>query len=700
MQMGVKAGKSLVVLVCVCLASVVAACLNSPAPPPGETFFVFQTLETVELRDGAVIFTQTVPRSVSVTGQWLADLLLPRGHVKIFGPQLTSFRGYWTQYDVRVPATWRFLANTGGCKGQFYTHPEPTPEFPLMRSAAVALDDRASFILECVPDPDKKIVVDLNSQTVDPDGNVISIQCCNTDILYGGQALSVFGSIRSSNHQYRLAYLGDGNLALYNSALSQIWSTNTAGSDYGRAVMQEDGNFVVYDAAGTPVWNSGTWGNPGAYVILQDDGNLVVYSPGGAPLWNSGTVGGAGGGTGPFTGRYKLDGAGGCYWDPNDSGPDQCLPDLIPGTGTDTQAPTITGQPGSQTVGAGTTVTFGSEAVGAPTPSAQWEVSGDGVSWAAVPGATDTTYSFVARTVDRGKRFRVVYTNSVGSAVSAAAVLNVTARTPADYDGDGRSDVGVFRPANATWYLLNSAAPERVITYGGNGDIPLAADFDGDGRTDIGIFRASSSWFEFMNSSTWTESLIIFGGVGDIPVPADYDGDGKADVAVFRPSTGTWYLRLSSTLEQRVIVYGGNGDVPVPGDYDGDGKADIAVFRPSTATWYLLNSSTGEQRVIVYGANGDVPVPADYDGDGKTDIGIFRESTSWFEFMNRRTWTGWLIIYGGRGDIPVVADYDGDGKADVAVFRPSTGTWYLLNSSTGEQRVVVYGTSGDVPVKR
>jgi hypothetical protein len=29
------------------------------------------------------------------------------------------------------------------------------------------------------------------------------------------------------------------------------------------------------------------------------------------------------------TGRYKLDGNGNCYWDPNDSGPDQCSPELV-----------------------------------------------------------------------------------------------------------------------------------------------------------------------------------------------------------------------------------------------------------------------------------------------------------------------------------------------------------------------------------
>jgi hypothetical protein len=28
----------------------------------------------------------------------------------------------------------------------------------------------------------------------------------------------------------------------------------------------------------------------------------------------------------PPSGRFKLDGSGGCYWDSNDSGPDQCAP--------------------------------------------------------------------------------------------------------------------------------------------------------------------------------------------------------------------------------------------------------------------------------------------------------------------------------------------------------------------------------------
>jgi hypothetical protein len=33
------------------------------------------------------------------------------------------------------------------------------------------------------------------------------------------------------------------------------------------------------------------------------------------------------------TGRYKLDGSGNCYWDPNDSGPNQCTPELLQAAG-------------------------------------------------------------------------------------------------------------------------------------------------------------------------------------------------------------------------------------------------------------------------------------------------------------------------------------------------------------------------------
>jgi len=47
---------------------------------------------------------------------------------------------------------------------------------------------------------------------------------------------------------------------------------------------------------------------------------------------------------------------------------------------------------------------------------------------------------------------------------------------PADYDGDGKTDLGVFRPADGAWYLLQSTGGFVPVPFGQNGDVPVPAD--------------------------------------------------------------------------------------------------------------------------------------------------------------------------------------------------------------------------------
>ncbi|MDQ3712788.1 MAG: VCBS repeat-containing protein, partial [Acidobacteriota bacterium] len=260
-----------------------------------------------------------------------------------------------------------------------------------------------------------------------------------------------------------------------------------------------------------------------------------------------------------------------------------------------------------------------------------------------------------------------------------------------DFDGDSKSDISVFRPSNGTWYLLNSSSGFSATQFGQAGDRAVPADYDGDGRTDLAVYRAGA-WY--LQRSTEGFLGVSFGTSEDVPQPSDFDDDGRAELAVFRPSNGTWYVMNLVTNQFSFVRFGATGDKPVVGDYDGDCRADYAVFRPSVSTWYLQQSTQGFT-TIQFGVSTYTPVPADYDGDGKTDVALFRAANATW-YLRQSTQGFRAIQFGNSTDLPVPADYDGDGKADVGVFRPSNGSWYLQQSTNGFASVE-FGESTDRP---
>jgi hypothetical protein len=264
-----------------------------------------------------------------------------------------------------------------------------------------------------------------------------------------------------------------------------------------------------------------------------------------------------------------------------------------------------------------------------------------------------------------------------------------------DFDGDGRTDLSVFRPSNGVWYASRSSdGGFRAQAFGLPTDKPAPGDYDGDGSSDNAVFR-DGVW-HISNSSNGTYRAEQFGIASDIPAAADFDGDGKSDLAVFRPSTGVWYVRNSFDNSFRAVQFGLSTDKTVVSDYDGDGRADIAVFRPSTGVWWILQSSNNAYRSQQFGSNGDIPVASDYDADGLADIAVFRPSTGvWYIAQSAG---GVRIVQWGLGtDRPTPGDFDGDNRADLAVFRPSEGVWYILQSYNNAFRANQFGLSGDMP---
>jgi hypothetical protein len=274
--------------------------------------------------------------------------------------------------------------------------------------------------------------------------------------------------------------------------------------------------------------------------------------------------------------------------------------------------------------------------------------------------------------------------------------FNGNKTTPFDFDGDGKTDVAVFRPSNGGWYVSQSSNGEfRSQAFGLSSDRIVPADYDGDGKTDFAVFRPSEGAWYILESFTSTFRALQFGVSTDTPAPADYDGDGKADVAVFR--AGEWYLLQSSNGIVRGQFFGIGADKPVPGDYDGDGKADIAVYRPSDGTWYVSRSSNGSFFGQQFGISTDLPVVGDYDGDGKNDLAVFRQSEGNWYILESSSGGFRAQTFGLPTDLVAPGDFDGDGKTDLAVFRSGEGVWYLLQSVNGF-RAQQFGTNGDRPI--
>ncbi len=241
-----------------------------------------------------------------------------------------------------------------------------------------------------------------------------------------------------------------------------------------------------------------------------------------------------------------------------------------------------------------------------------------------------------------------------------------------DYDGDGTSDIAIFRRSSGLWAIRGLPR----VYFGAASDLPISGDYNGDGTAEISIFRPASGLWAIRGVSR-----LYYGIAGDHPVPADYNGDGVTEAAIFRDASGLWAVRGGIR-----VYYGGLGDTPLPGDYGSAGTASIGIFRPSSGLWALRGVSR-----LYFGRAGDWLLPGDYDGDGRWEAAIFRPQATalWaVRSMSR-------FYYGRCIDYPIRADFNGDGISNPAIFRQSSGLWAIR----GMPRIY-FGAAGDVPVTR
>jgi hypothetical protein len=250
---------------------------------------------------------------------------------------------------------------------------------------------------------------------------------------------------------------------------------------------------------------------------------------------------------------------------------------------------------------------------------------------------------------------------------------------PADFNGDGLTDLGYLDPSDSRGYSFwvslsggagfgNPGSGQWVLpgNWGGSWGSYLVGDFSGDGKADYLFFQPGDMTFHVLTSTgtgfttagngVWlTTTGSGFGPLTSNYFAADFNGDGKTDLGYLGSDGSFWVALSTGTSFQYPALWIVAGHGPgldgsyYVGDFTGDHKADLLYFKPADNSIMVLVSTGsgfgGTGTGTWMGSNGFGSLknnyfPADFNGDGLMDLG-YLENNAFYVVLSTGTSFSW-----------------------------------------------------------
>ncbi|HEY4300401.1 MAG TPA: immunoglobulin domain-containing protein, partial [Candidatus Didemnitutus sp.] len=392
-------------------------------------------------------------------------------------------------------------------------------------------------------------------------------------------------------------------------------------------------------------------------------------------------------------------------------------------TGSTATAPSISSQPSGQTVNAGSSASFTAAASGSPAPTLQWQrmpAGGGGFANISDGGSySDATTGTLAvsgtSTTMSGDQFRLVATNTAGSANSNAVTLTVNAVTAAPAITSEPTNQTVTAGGSVSFSAAASGNPTPTLQWQrmpSGGSFANLAEGGGYSGTTSGsltvsgtVVGMSGDQFRFVatngsGSATSNAATLTVNPVAVIN-SISYDSTNFPSHAV-PGATINFTYNVTNTgtnswgANHYLVLRDPDGNNLSFASLDGVGAgastvASLTLTAPATNGNYTYYVQGLENNVAFFSARatlmitvGPVTSGIDFNSDGKADL-LWTNTTTgdraiWFMDGTAVGSFGYLAGIDPAWSIVGVGDFNADGQADVVWENLTTGDrtfWFM-----------------------